>query len=259
MRTLKLLAFTLTIVSYFLATLVLYPAFLLAPDRVRRVLTRIVSFYSKVMLRILNIKIHASRTRPLDNYLIVSNHLSYIDVLVLSSVHPSCFVTSTDVRDTPFLGHISKLAGCLFVDRKNKKNLRDEIQELRDALQSGLNVIVFPEATSTNGDEVLRFKRPLFESSIATGKAILPLTINYLKISGKQVSLLNRDKVCWYGEMDFFPHFFSLLAEKEIEVEIILSEPIIPELMNTIDLALKSQQKVSQYFDSLNRPAMEAL
>jgi 1-acyl-sn-glycerol-3-phosphate acyltransferase len=168
-------------------------------------------------------------------------------------------VTSTDVRDTPFLGQICKLAGCLFVDRKNRKHLKDEIQELRDALNSGLNVTVFPEATSTNGDEVLRFRRPLFESSIATGKAILPLTINYLSISGQKLSTRNRDKVCWYGDMNFFPHFLALLNEKEINVEVIFSEPIIPKMMSTIDLALKSQQKVSQYFDSLNRPAMEAL
>jgi hypothetical protein len=85
------------------------------------------------------------------------------------------------------------------------------------------------------------------------------MTINYLLISGKKVTLENRDKICWYGEMSFFPHFLELLNEKSVEVEIILSEPIIPEMMNSSDLAFKSQQKVSQYFYSLNRPAMEAL
>ena len=211
------------------------------------------------MLKILGIEVQIDGQFSQKNYLIVSNHLSYLDVLILASQKPSCFVTSKEIEKTPFLGHICRLAGCLFVDRKNKKNLRGEISELREALASGLNVTVFPEATSTNGDEVLNFRRPLFESSIATGKAILPLTINYISISGKKISLENRDKICWYGDMDFFPHFLNLLNERKVVVEIKVSEPIIPHLMNTIDLALQSQKKVSQYFDSLNRPAMEAL
>lgn len=187
------------------------------------------------------------------NYLIVSNHLSYLDILIIAAKIPTAFVTSTDIKNTPFLGQIVTLAGCLFVNRKNKENIKNEIKELREALNYGINVVVFPEATSTNGDEVLRFRHPLFEASIATSSPILPLTINYKRISKVPVNLNNRDIVCWYGDMGFFSHFLKVLEQKEILVELNISEPFTPSLINSIEAALKSHQIVSNNFKSLNQ------
>lgn len=257
MKTIKLISFIVLIAFYFLTTVPLYPFFLLFPMTVRGILIQQVSLYSRLLLRILGIKTDFKNFQKIDqdeNYLMVSNHLSYLDVLVLASKLPACFVTSLEIKQTPFLGQLCSLAGCLFVDRKNRSGLKGEINELRDALKSGLNVIVFPEATSTGGSEVLRFKRPLFESSVATSKPILPVTINYQFISKQPVSLNNRDVVCWYGEMDFFPHFLTLLEQTEIKVEIILNQPFLPEFLPTQELALKSHQLISSSFRPLNMP-----
>ena len=257
MKTIKLISFVVLVAFYFLTTLPLYPFFLLFPMTVRSVLIQQVSFYSKLLLKVLGIKTDFKNLESLnheENYLVVSNHLSYLDVLVLASKLPACFVTSLEIKQTPFLGQLCSLAGCLFVDRKNRSGLKGEINELRDALKSGLNVIVFPEATSTGGSEVLRFKRPLFESSVATGKAILPITINYQFISKSPVCLHNRDVVCWYGEMDFLPHFLTLLEQTEVKVEVILNEAFLPEFLPTQELAFKSHQVISSSFRPLNMP-----
>ena len=96
------------------------------------------------------------------NYLIVSNHLSYLDVLAMISVLNTRFVTSMEVKHAAGLGWITDQAGCLYVERRSRKNLKTEINEISKALEGGFYVVVFPEATSTNGDGVLRFKRPLF-------------------------------------------------------------------------------------------------
>lgn len=255
MKHLKLAGFILIVFFFLVTTSPFYLLFLVFPLWTRWILTYQISFYSRLLLSVLGIKPHFKDLHHIDkfdNYLIVSNHLSYIDVLILASRLPTCFVTSTDIKATPFLGQLAILAGCLFVNRKNKSGLPGEIRELRDALKSGLNVTVFPEATSTNGSEVLRFKRPLFESSVATGKPILPLTINYRTISRQPVYSGNRDVVCWYGDMDFFPHFLTLLEQNEVEVEVVLNEPFLPELMPTLDLALKSQMLVAGSFRPLN-------
>jgi 1-acyl-sn-glycerol-3-phosphate acyltransferase len=257
MKTIKLISFVVLVAFYFLTTVPFYPLFLLFPMTVRSVLIQQVSFYSKLLLKVLGIKTDFKNLQTHhqnQNYLVVSNHLSYLDVLVLASKIPACFVTSFEIKQTPFLGQLCSLAGCLFVDRKNRSGLKGEINELRDALKSGLNVIVFPEATSTDGSEVLRFKRPLFESSVATGKAILPMTINYQLISQEPVSLNNRDVVCWYGDMDFFPHFLTLLEQTEVKVEVILNAPFLPEFLPTQELALKSHQLISSSFRPLNMP-----
>lgn len=213
------------------------------------------------MLKVLNIHVDYKITLGLkknSNYLIVANHLSYLDVLILSAKFPSCFVTSLEVKNSPFIGQLSILAGCLFVDRQNKSNQKNEVLELRDALMNGMSVTVFPEATSTNGEEILRFRRPLFEASIATQKQILPITINYQTIEGQKIDRLNRDIVCWYGEMTFFSHFFKLLHTKNIQVEVLTAEPFSPAILSSIDLAMKSHHIVKSNYKGFSH-AMEAI
>ena|SRR5690606_32199106 len=251
MKILKFFLFLFTIILFFITTSILYPFLFTCPHATRKLLTRQVSFYSRIMLRVLGIKISFKGEFQEENALIVCNHLSYLDVLVLSSLRSTAFVTSKEIKATPFLGEIVKLAGCLFVDRKKRSNLRGEISELKEGLLNGLSITVFPEATSTNGDEVLRFKRPLFEAAREAGKPILPLTINYLSISGEKVSVSNRDLVCWYGEMDFFPHFLKLLEQREITVQVISGE-MIPSEKDILELAAHSHHIVSESYIPLN-------
>jgi 1-acyl-sn-glycerol-3-phosphate acyltransferase len=261
MKYIKFFAFVLTLVSFFAFTLLLYPFKFIAPHLTRKIISDFVSFHASMILMILQVKVNVrneTRLLAIENSLIVSNHLSYLDVLVLAAILPSCFVTSKEIKNSIFLGQIVTLAGCLFVDRKNKSNLKGEISELRAALSAGLNVTIFPEATSTNGSEVLRFKRPLFESAIATARPILPFTINYTNISSESVSANNRDIVCWYGEMEFFPHFLKLLDQTSISVEVQVHEPFYPKLLPTMDLAIKSHQIVSQSYRPINNEILEA-
>ena len=261
MKFFKLIAFIIVVSSFVLLSFPLYPFLYLFKSFIRRRLLTFVSWTSKVVLEVLNINVDykiPSGFNPHSNYLIVSNHLSYLDVIILAAKFPSCFVTSTEVKASPLLGQLSRLAGCLFVDRKNKQNLKDEIRELRNALTDGMNVIVFPEATSTNGEEILRFRRPLFEASIATNKQILPITINYQKIEGQSIDRLNRDIVCWYGEMTFLSHFMKVLDQQEIKVEIHVSEPFAPEILSSIDLAIKSRYIVKSNYIGFSYHAVEA-
>jgi lyso-ornithine lipid O-acyltransferase len=255
MKRLKIWAFALGILHYVIITIPMYPLFKLAPMRMRRYLIWVVSVHCRYMRWLLNAKVKIVNEHHLKregNHLIVSNHLSYLDILILAGEVPTCFVTSLEMKETPFLGQICSLAGCLFVDRKNKRNIHQEIKELKEALESGLDVTIFPEATSTKGDEVLRFRRPLFEASIASGKPILPLTLNYLSVSGQPITAKNRDVVCWYDDMGFFDHFLELIKQSEVSVEIVVGEPIIPVVYQSMELAIVSHQVVSSSFKSLN-------
>jgi len=199
MKNVKFLAFLLVVSSFMMIGLIFFPFLYLFKSFARKKLVYLVSYVSRLMLKLLGIEVEY-KVSPLfsseANYLMVANHLSYLDVMILAAKFPSCFVTSQEVRKTFFLGHLTQLAGCLFVDRKNKKNLRNEISELRQALVDGINVTVFPEATSTNGEEILRFKRPLFEASVATKKSILPITINYESVIGQEFNPWNSDIFC---------------------------------------------------------------
>lgn len=167
---------------------------------------------------------------PQKKHLIVSNHLSYIDILVVSSVFPTCYVTSVELKETPFLGQCAMAANSLFVERRARMNLRSEIQELAEALKNGLNVTVFPEATSTNGEGVLRFRRPLYEAAIQSGVDVLPICLNYRKIKGEAVTRKNRDSIFWYGDMPFANHFWGIFETlRSFEVEISILDPVSVE------------------------------
>lgn len=262
MKILKFLAFAVVVLSFMMVGLIFFPLLSVSKSYIRKQLIHLVSFVSKLMLKILRIEVqcHVSPQFSKEaNYLVVANHLSYLDVIILASQMPTCFVTSREVKDTFFLGHLTQLAGCLFVDRKNKMGLKGEISELRQALMDGLSVTVFPEATSTNGEEILRFRRPLFEASVATQKSILPITLNYRSISGEKFNRSNRDVVCWYGEMTFFDHFLKVLEQDKIKVEVHVSEPFAPAIMSSFDLASKSQEIIKLNYSGFSQNVMEAL
>lgn len=213
----------LAIVFYFFVTTPLFLFMIFFPFKTKKLLSYLVHILSKVILFILNIDIELNfYTKDLKdkNYFIAANHLSYLDILVISSKIPTNFITSIEVRQTPFLGQIAMLAGCIFVERRNKKNILNEIKEIELALENNLNITIFPEATSTNGAGILPFKRPLFNAAINTNKDILPLTINYLSINGNKVDLSNRDSLFWYGDMGFIGHLYNLCFCRNIKVNL---------------------------------------
>ena len=162
------------------------------------------------------------------NGLFAGNHLSYMDVMFIASTVPSCFVTSVEIKETPGLGHICQMAGCLFVERRSRTSLAKEIGELQEGLERGLNVAIFPEATSTNGEQILRFRRPLFLSAGQAQKKVIPMCLNYRKLGSEPVTLKNRDSIFWYGDMPFVPHLWELCAKGNIEVDLHFLLPIQP-------------------------------
>lgn len=210
-----------------------------------------ISAYCRLGIRIMNFQIQTTgHTELLTSgpYLVASNHMSYLDILILSSKMPGCFVTSQEIREVPFLGHLCMLAGCLFVERRNKENIHKEIHELTEALEKGLNVIFFPEATSTNGEQILRFRKPLFQAAINSSQKVLPVCLNYVSIDQVPVSTSSRDSLCWYGDMSFAPHLWNLMRAHEVLVEIQVLDLISSLNESPQALAELSQQRVEGVF-----------
>lgn len=238
----KLSYLGLLVMAYIACCLPFFPVFYLSPQRYRKMNARMVSLVSKTLLRVLGVTVNRNRSpgRLKPGFFIVSNHLSYIDVLILSTLFPGCFVTSVEIRQTAFLGHITALAGCLFVERRSRRFLGQETREISSALKNGLNVIVFPEGTSTNGDAVLRFRRPLFQAALDAGKDILPVCISYESINHCPVTPQNRDLVFWYGDMTFFNHFANLSHIRDIQVRVTV-HPALPVSRRKSPAALSAE------------------
>ena len=248
---LKLILFVIVLAVYFITTLPLLIPFYFRPSPTRVALNYLVHIYSRFVLFFLNVKVNwnLKSDLPRDGKLIVCNHLSYLDILILSSRIPSSFVTSTEMKETFGLGQICILAGCVFVNRKNKKNIHSEVKEITEALKEKINVIIFPEATSTNGEEVLRFRRPLFQSALDAKQNVSPITINYKKLNNEKVTRSNRDQIFWYGDMTFFSHFWKFLKIQKTVVEVTI-EAEIPTTQHpdTISISSKSFEIIKNLY-----------
>lgn len=161
--------------------------------------------------------------------LILSNHLSYTDIFVISSIFPVSFIASVDeVKSDLLLGKATELSGGYFVERRSRSGLRTEIEAITGILKLGINVALFPEGTTSNGERVLPFKTPLLSIAEKAGVEILPMCIKYTGIDGEALNEKNRDTICYYGDMKFFDHLLKLLTVRSVDAELTLLDKIDP-------------------------------
>jgi 1-acyl-sn-glycerol-3-phosphate acyltransferase len=159
-------------------------------------------------------------------YFVVANHASDIDIPVLASVLPVVFLAAADVGETAFVGTLVRLGGVVFVERRRRSELRDELKKVRQILEEGFDTALFPEGRTSNGVSVQPFKSALFQAAIDAEALLLPVCINYLSVGGEPLSAANRDQVLYYGDMGFSAHLRRLLAAGTIEVECRFLSPI---------------------------------
>lgn len=219
---------------YLLLAAPVYPLIYIAPFKSRFYLNHMAHYLCKVLLFVLSVKVNVEgkRSDKIKGKLIVCNHVSYLDILVLASQFPTCFVTSNEMKNTPGLGIICILGGCVFVERRNRENIDSEVEEIKVALENNLNVMFYPEAKSTDGSEVIPFKRSLFHAAVMAKTDTLPLCINYQKLNGELVTKNNRDKIFWYGDMGFASHFLEICMQTSIEVKLTVLDLIS---LSTVD------------------------
>lgn len=192
---------------------------------------RMVTFVCRRILVILNVTCamswseskSRSRSRAI---LLIPNHVSYLDAVIIHSFFPSIFITSKEVSETRGLGFLAKICGCSFVERRCRLNVRKDIQDLSSILLQGINVTLFPEGTTTPGTHIQAFKSSLLQAALESQCLVRPACIRYENIDGEPVTDLNRDIVAWYGDMTFFDHFCNLLRTKRILVSVF----VLPEL-----------------------------
>jgi 1-acyl-sn-glycerol-3-phosphate acyltransferase len=222
-RLFKIAATVLFLIAYLLASC--FITMIPMSGKLRRTMRiQATSFFSGLGLALFGIRAHVDHGERLransGGRLIVSNHLSYVDVLVLSWLAPSVFVTSVELKNTFLLGTLARLSGCLFVERRKFSGLRREIDDITGVLDQGFSVVLFPEGTTSNGDCVQQFKNSLFDAAVSSGADILPFCLRYTKINGESVTTRNRDAVFYYGGMTFFSHLPGLVSQKSIDVEV---------------------------------------
>lgn len=251
--TIKFALFCFFCFTFFLCTGPVHLVGKLTGLDLRRIFTFFVHVHCKIASKFLAIMVQSDgRYDYSEGMLIVGNHLSYTDVIALNSLTSSCFITSVEMKNMTFLGQIAQMAGCVFVERRSKKGIHKEVEEIVSVLKKGHNVVLYAEATSTNGEEVLRFRRPMFQGAIDAEKDILPVTINYRRVNGRPVDRSNRDLVCWYGDMTFLDHFWAFLQLERIDVELTFAPVVkVTKEHDSAELATILHGVVSANYDPI--------
>ncbi|MCM2282312.1 MAG: 1-acyl-sn-glycerol-3-phosphate acyltransferase [Bdellovibrionaceae bacterium] len=223
--------------------------------RRRRFYIENITRYARLALKTMNFEVEAvgyeGKFDGGKNYLIVSNHMSYIDILCLSSVHSAMFVTSKDMGENLFLGTLAELGGSVFVERRHRAHVERDLTQISTALQQGFDVCLYPEGTSSNGQGVLPFKKSLLMAAVEAGVDILPMTIKYTHINDQEFSSENADQVCWYGDMDFAPHLLGLFGVDSVKARLEFLEPIpVTKDSSRHDLAGQAYRAIVENYGS---------
>ena len=150
-----------------------------------------------------------------DSGLIVSNHLSYLDILVFSAAAQTCFVSKDEVRSWPVVGWAAALAGTIFIDRSRAAATQEIQSEMQAALSAGVRLVLFPEGTSSSGEALLPFRSSLFQPAIDLKTPITGAAIDYPVPDGDSAK-----EVCYWGEMTLAPHLIHLLTKERIDASL---------------------------------------
>jgi 1-acyl-sn-glycerol-3-phosphate acyltransferase len=147
--------------------------------------------------------------------LLVSNHLSYLDILVIGAACPAVFVAKREVKSWPVFGWLAMLAGTVFVDRNRRLRVSDSAEEIASAPNEGLLVVLFPEGTSSDGRIVRPFKSSLLEPATTQNYGVTAGLIQYA-ISDGDVG----QEVCCWKDTTFVPHLLKLLSKAAVSASL---------------------------------------
>jgi lyso-ornithine lipid O-acyltransferase len=171
-------------------------------------------YSSRRVLRVFRPSIKTSGTVPTRG-LLVSNHLSYVDILVIASITPAMFVAKREVRGWPVFGFFARLAGTVFVDRERRTHVGQTTNEIQTALDHGALVVLFPEGTSSDGKTILPFKSSLLEPAARNPHSLFASLIQY-ELEDGDVS----EEICYWKDMTLVPHAFNLLSKRTIHASV---------------------------------------
>ncbi len=214
-------------------------------------------WYHRNLCRLLGVTIHQrghlAEDRPV---LLIANHISWLDIPVLSAVAPVSFVAKSEVGTWPCINWLAKLQGTVFVDRALPRDAGKSAAEIMGRLREGDHMVLFAEGTSSDGNQVLPFKSSLFGAAIPAGNGIAgvgnsfsmqTLAIGYTHQQGLPLCRRGRPIVAWYGDMTIASHAWELLKRGPLDVHVHIGAPVkLDKFTDRKQLAAFTQSEVRE-------------
>jgi 1-acyl-sn-glycerol-3-phosphate acyltransferase len=170
--------------------------------------------WSARLLSSLHVNIQVDGQIP-QRGLIISNHLSYLDILIYSAISACVFVSKREVKSWPGVGWISSLSGTIYIDRARRTDTHSVQEEMQTPLSNGMRLVLFPEGTSSDGSRVLHFHSSLFQPAVDLKTPITAAAIDYSMADGNAAL-----EACYWGDMTLLPHLLNLLTKESVQASV---------------------------------------
>lgn len=183
-----------------------------------------VKTWSVKLLRLCSVQVdvmHGHNVHEAPRAFIVSNHVSWLDIFVINSLHPCRFVAKSDIRSWPLIGWLCEKAGTIFISRGKLRDVRRIYQGLVTSLHAGEHVAFFPEGTTAAQGTILPFHANLFEAAIEAEVPVQPYALRYLDAQGRLHPAAN-----FIGDMNFMQSLQNILRAGGMKAELIVLPPI---------------------------------
>jgi 1-acyl-sn-glycerol-3-phosphate acyltransferase len=212
--------------------------------------------YARLLCRLMGVRIETFG-RPVRErgVFLAANHTSYIDVIVLAAVIPVAFVAKSDVAGWPFFGTVAKLVNTVFVERERRSRTAEQRDKIRERLEDGGTIVLFPEGTSSDGNRVLNFKSALLSAADAMVKGadgqmrrviVQPVSVAYTRLHGMPMGRQFRPFFAWYGDMDLVPHLWDVFRLGPIDVMVHYHPPLtVDQFPSRKELAAECERLVA--------------
>ncbi len=187
---------------------------------------RILQNWSRSLLAIFNVHIHID-SREIHRGLIVTNHISWLDVFVLNAVVPMRFVAKSEVRRWPVIGWLCARAQTLFIERGKARSAARINAQMVELLQQGECLAVFPEGTTTDGAQVAHFHSSLLQPAIDAEVSVHSIALRYQDAHGK-----HSRAAAYIGDMSFGASLWNILRTPELHVRLIVTAPLHASTMD---------------------------
>ncbi len=205
--------------------------------------------WSRKLLEILDVELSVTGDPPEvepRTGMVVANHVSWLDIFVISAVSPCRFVAKAEIRRWPVIGYLSEWAGTVFVERSRRHDTARVNGEIRRLLAAGERLAVFPEGTTTDGTELKIFHPSLLQPAVEAAAPVHPTALRYREASGA----LSR-AAPYSGDLSFLGSLRRILREPSIRAEIVFCAPIDSRGFTRHELARASEQAIAA---ALNLP-----